>query len=80
MTDSSAAKPLWTGMAAVAIVLALVGLWFRPFLFEPIAGILMLWSAKQTASPRITRPGIVLIMICAVVGAAIAAVYDHALY
>jgi hypothetical protein len=73
-------KPFWNGVAVVAIVLALIGIWMRPFLFEPIAAILMLIAAKQTANQRLTRPGIVLIAIAAVVGAGLAAAYSHALY
>jgi len=73
-------KPLWNGVAILAIVLAVIGVVMRPFLFVPIAAILMLLAAKQTANQRLTRPGIVLITICAVVGAGIAAAYSHALY
>ena len=80
MTDASSDKPLWTAFAVVAIVLAIVGVFVRPFLFEPIAGILLLTAAKNTTSQRITRPGIVFIMICAVIGAGIAAAGGHALY
>ena len=73
-------KPIWNVVAILAIVLGLIGVVTRPFLFEPIAGILMLIAACNTANQRLTRPGIVLIMICAVVGAGIAAAYSHALY
>jgi hypothetical protein len=76
----SSDKPLWTGVAVVSIVLAIAGVFYKPFLLVPIAAILMLIASARTANPRITRPGIVLIMICAVVGAGIAAAYSHALY
>ena len=79
MTGSSD-KPLWTGVAVLAIVLAVVGIFLRPFVFEPIGAILLLIASKQTANQRITRPGIVLITICAVIGAAYAAIAPHALY
>ena len=79
MTGSSD-KPFWTGVAVLAIVLGVIGVVFRPFLFEPIAAILLLIASRQTANQRLTRPGIVLITIFAVVGAAIAAAYNHALY
>ena len=61
------------------MVLAIVGIFIWPFLFEPIAGILLLIAAKQSSNPRLTRPGIVLIMVCAVVGASIAASSGNAL-
>jgi hypothetical protein len=76
----SSDTPLWTGVAVLAIVLGIVGVFIRPFLFEPIAAILLLISSKQTASQRLTRPGIIVITVCAVVGAAIAAAGGHALY
>lgn len=79
MTGSSD-KPFWTGVAVLAIALAIVGVVIRPFLFEPIAAILLLVASKQTKDQRFTRPGIMLITVCAVVGAALAAAFDHALY
>jgi len=79
VTDSPD-NPLWTGVALFAIASGIAGVFTRPFVFEPIGAILLLIASKQTADPRLTRPGIVLIMICAVVGAAIAAAYNHPLY
>jgi hypothetical protein len=79
-SESRPDKPLWTGVAIVAIVISLVGVFTRPFLFVPIGAILMLIATKQTTSQRITRPGIIVISICAVVGASIAAATSHALY
>ena len=79
MTEG-ADKPLWTGFAVVALVLAIVGVVFRPFLLEPIAAILLLTASKNTGNQRLTLPGIMLITVCAVVGAAIAASGNHALY
>ena len=78
--SSSPDKPLWNGVAVLGIVLAVIGVVIRPFLFIPIAAILMLIASKQTANQRLTRPGIVLITICAVLGAALASAYSHALY
>jgi hypothetical protein len=79
-SESRPDKPFWTGVAIAGIVLGIIGVFNRPFLFVPIGAILMLIAAKQTASQRITRPGIILISICGVVGAGIAASYSHALY
>jgi hypothetical protein len=73
-------KPLWNGVAVLSLVLAVIGIVTRPFLFEPIAAILMLLASKQTANQRLTRPGIVFVMLSAIAGAAIAASYSHALY
>ena len=68
------------GVAVLAIAVAILGVVTRPFLFEPIAAILLLVASKQTEDRRLTFPGIVLITICAVLGAALAAVGGHALY
>ena len=64
----------------LAVVLAIVGLITRPFLFEPIAAICCLIATRQTASPRFTRPVAFLITACFFVGAAIAASGSHPLY
>lgn len=80
MADDRPVKPFWNGVAILAIVLAIVGVVTRPFLFVPIAAILMLIASKQTASDRLTRSGIVLIVLCAMAGASIAAAFSHALY
>ena len=45
MTESHD-NPIWTGVAALAIVLAIVGVFYKPFVFVPIGGILLLIASK----------------------------------
>jgi uncharacterized membrane protein len=73
-------NPLWDGVAAFAIVLALVGAFFRPFIFIPLGAILILIASKQSSNQRITLPGVVVISVCAVFGAAWAALSGDPLY
>jgi hypothetical protein len=80
VTGSPDDKPLWNGVAVLAVVIAIVGVITRPFLCEPIAAILMLVAAKQNKDQRFTLPGIVLITVCAITGAALAAAFSHPLY
>ena len=67
-------------LVAAAGVLAIVGLVTRPFLFEPIAAICLLISARQSESRRFTFPVALLVTVCFVVGAGIAAATSNPLY
>jgi hypothetical protein len=80
VTEGRSRETLWNGLALVAVALAIVGVITRPFLFEPLAGLCLLVSAKGTASRRFTGPGIAVITVCAVLGAGIAVAYSRALY
>jgi hypothetical protein len=80
VTEGRSRDTLWTGLIVVAVVLAIVGVITRPFLFEPLAALFLLVSAKGTASRRFTGPGMAVISICAVLGAGLAVAFSHALY
>jgi hypothetical protein len=67
-------------LVAISVVLAVVGVVTRPFLFTPIAVIVFLVGARATPSTRQTAPVASLIGICFVVGAAIAAATNNPLY
>jgi hypothetical protein len=67
-------------MVAIAGVLAIVGVITRPFLFEPIAVICVLIAARQSESRRFTMPVALLITVCFIVGAGIAAATSNPLY
>ncbi len=67
-------------LLVIAAVLAVVGVITRPFLFEPLAVIFVLVSARSTKSRRFTGPVVALITVCFIVGAAIAASGSHPLY
>ena len=67
-------------LLVVAAVLAVIGVITRPFLFEPLAVICVLISARSTKSRRFTGPVVALITVCFIVGAAIAASGSHPLY
>jgi hypothetical protein len=73
-------SPIFTVIAALAAVVAIVGLFTRPFLCEPIAALLILIAARQTSSRRWTMPVMLLIVVCFVVGAGIAAATSNPLY
>jgi hypothetical protein len=80
MTDGRKENPLWTGLAVLGFALALVGLVYKPFLFEPGGALLFLVGSKSMSNPRFTRPGAIVIATCAFLGAALAAAFKHALY
>lgn len=80
MTEGRSRETLWNGLTVVAVALAVVGVITRPFLFEPLAALCLLVSAKGTASRRFTGPGIAVITVCAVLGASLAVAFSHALY
>ena len=80
MTEGRKQNPLWTGIAVAGFALALVGLFYRPFLFEPGGALLFLVGSKSIDNPRFTRPGAIAIAFCAFLGAALAAAFKHALY
>jgi hypothetical protein len=73
----SAAALVLTG---IAVVLAIVGVITRPFIFEPIAALCLLVAARSTPSRRLTFPVACLITICFVVGAGLAAATSNPLY
>jgi hypothetical protein len=80
MTEARKENPIWTGVAALGFGLALVGVAVRPFLFATSGALLFLIGSKMMASPRFTRPGAIVVALCAFAGAAIAAAFKHALY
>jgi hypothetical protein len=80
VTNAARSAPVWSVLMIASLACAILGLFFRPFLFEPLAALLLLVAAKQTADPRYTRPLIILITVCAVLGASFAVVFNHALY
>jgi hypothetical protein len=67
-------------LLGIAVVLAIVGVVTRPFLFEPLAVICLLVSARSTKSRRFTGPVVALITVCFILGAALAASGSHPLY
>jgi uncharacterized membrane protein YoaK (UPF0700 family) len=67
-------------LLGIAVVLSVVGVITRPFLFEPLAVICLLVSARSTQSRRYTGPVVALITVCFILGAAIAASGSHPLY
>jgi hypothetical protein len=67
-------------LLGLSAVLAVVGVITRPFLFEPLAVILLLVSARSTQSRRYTGPVVALITVCFILGAALAASGSHPLY
>jgi hypothetical protein len=71
---------VFTVLALIAAILAIVGLVTRPFLFEPIAVICILIAARQSESRRYTGPVVALITVCFIAGAAIAAATNNPLY
>jgi len=72
--------PLWTGLTVVSLALAIVGLFLWPFVFEAAAGLVLLIATKSTASARFTAPALLVITVCAMLGATFAVVFRHALY
>jgi hypothetical protein len=80
VTNAARPAPVWTGLIIASLACAIVGLFVWPFVFESLAGLLVLIAAKQTADPRYTRPLILVVTTCAVLGASFAVVFNHALY
>lgn len=80
MTNVSRYASLWSALLVLSLAAAIVGLFLWPFVFEALAGLLLLIAAKQTADPRFTRPAIIAISVCAMLGATFAVVFNHALY
>ena len=80
MTDVPRLAPFGTALTALAVASAIVGLIVWPFVFEALGGLLLVIAAHRTADPRLTRPAIILITDCAMLGATFAVVFNHALY
>ena len=80
MDEPESGSTLGMVMVAIAGVLAIVGLVTRPFLFEPIAALCILIAARQTATRRFTFPIALLITVCFITGAGIAAATSNPLY
>ena len=76
MRGETAAKVL----TVVAAALAVASIVTRPFLFAPIATIVMLVAAKMSANRRLTAPVATFIAIAALAGAAIAVGFTKPLY
>jgi hypothetical protein len=79
--DTPAAAPTY-GLVCVgiAVVLAIVAVITRPFLFTPIAVLFFLVGARATPSRTITAPVASFIAACFIVGAGIAAATSNPLY
>jgi hypothetical protein len=67
-------------LAGIALVLALVSLAYKPFLFIPMAVILILTASRISDDRRTNGLISFTISVCFVVGAAIAVIYRRALY
>jgi hypothetical protein len=80
VNDAASGTTFATGSLVISVVLAVVGVVIWPFVFEPIAVIFFLVSARATPSRRFTGPVAGLISVCFVLGAALAVALDHALY
>jgi len=77
---TSRSAPLWSGLTLIALALAIVGLFVWPFVFEAAASLVLLIAAKTTADSRYTAPALMVVTVCAVLGATFAIVFNHALY
>ncbi|MBV8081198.1 MAG: hypothetical protein JO186_12590 [Actinobacteria bacterium] len=72
--------PLWTLLTMASAALAILSLFLWPFLFAPIAALLLLTAARNVEDRRWTAPTIWLVTLCAMLGATFAIVFKHALY
>jgi glucan phosphoethanolaminetransferase (alkaline phosphatase superfamily) len=77
---ASRGKQVGRILAFIAFALAIVSIFVWPFLFAPIAALLVLIAAKMSDDARLTTVTATMISVCFVIGAAVAVLTRRALY